>query len=49
MKVYPIQHIKKKAESEDKVLSTTESVTKSIALTVAFITVCFFFFKILFF
>lgn len=49
MKVYPTQQQKQKAESEDKELSTTESVTKMIALIVAFITVGFFFFKILFF
>lgn len=49
MKVYPTQHIKEKVKSEDKELSTTERVTKVIALSVAFITVYFFFFKILFF
>jgi hypothetical protein len=49
MKVYPTTNIKKKAESEIKGLSTTERVTKIIALIIAFATVYFFFFKILFF
>ncbi len=45
MKVYPI--ISKKKEVSE--LTVTESVTKAIALIVAFFTVAFFFFKILFF
>lgn len=49
MKIYPTRHIKKKSESEIKELSTTERVTKMIALIIAFVTVYFFFLKILFF
>lgn len=49
MKIYPTHNIKKKVESEIKELSTTERVTKMIAMIIAFATVYFFFFKILFF
>ena len=49
MKVYPTKRIKKEFVTEEKVLNTTERITKVIALTVAFVTVYFFFLKILFF
>lgn len=49
MKVYPTTNIKKKAESEINGLSTTERVTKTIALIIAFATVYFFSLKFYFF
>ncbi|MEO6548035.1 MAG: hypothetical protein ABIN94_08550 [Ferruginibacter sp.] len=48
MKLYPKLKIKKVAPDE-KELTKTERVIKTIALVVAFVTVYFFFFKILFF
>ncbi len=47
MRVSPTQKQKKNTSFEH--LTTTESVTKAIALIIAFVTVFFFFFKILFF
>lgn len=48
MKVHPTKHIKKEVVTQDKVLNNTERITRVIALVVAFVTVYFFFFKILF-
>ncbi len=49
MKINPAQQKKKKVSTEGKVLSNKEKITKGIALIIAFITVYYFFFKILFF
>ena len=48
MKVYPARQVVEKVKIADKELSATERVTKVIALIVAFGTVAFYFFKILF-
>jgi hypothetical protein len=48
MKTYPKLSIKKKEDSDTK-LTTAEAITKTVAMVVVLISVCFFFFKILFF
>ena len=48
MKIHPSKQIRKEIVLEDKKLNTSERITKWIALAVAFITVYYFFIKILF-
>jgi len=49
MRIYPTKRINNEIEVDDKPLTTSEKVTRVIALIIAFVTVYFFFFKILLF
>jgi hypothetical protein len=47
MKAYPQKTVEKK--TKETALTVTEKITRIVALVIAFISVYFFFFKILFF
>ncbi len=49
MKIYPKESISNKSENTYKKFNNAERITKVIALIAAFVTVYFFFLKILFF